>query len=250
MPPSSCGEAFKDMVPSFILIGGVIFLASFTQSLSGFGSALVAMALLPALIGLHVATPFVALFALTIDIILLVRFRQSLDLRAIRPVVIASLVGTPIGVYFFSRIDENIALTLLGLIITGYALYALLDFNMPSLTHPVWAYLAGLLGGLLGGAYNTSGPPVILYADCRKWPPNVFKSNLQGYFIVSSIAVVLSHYFGGNLTSNIWQIFIGTLPFMAAGIIIGLYFAKKLNPLLFRRLVLLLLIFMGFRLIL
>jgi uncharacterized membrane protein YfcA len=248
MPPSSCGEAFKNMESSFFLVGGVIFLAAFTQSLSGFGSALVAMALLPALIGLQVATPFVALFALTIDIVLLIRFRQSLNFGALWPVVFASLIATPMGVYYLSRIDENIALTLLGLILSGYALYAILDFKMPPLAHPMWAYLAGFLGGLLGGAYNTSGPPVILYADCRKWPPNVFKSNLQGYFIFSSFAVVISHYFGGNVTPNIWQIYLGTLPFMAMGILLGLYLSRLLNPVLFRRMVLILLVFMGFRL--
>jgi uncharacterized membrane protein YfcA len=250
MPPSSCGEAFKDMEYSFFQVGGVIFLAAFTQSLSGFGSALVAMAILPALLGLQVATPFVALFALTIDIILLIRFRQSIDIRAIWPVVLAALIGTPMGVNFLSRIDENIALTLLGLVISGYALYALLDFKLPALTHSIWAWLAGFFGGLLGGAYNTSGPPVILYADCRRWPPDVFKGNLQGYFLISSVAVLISHYFSGNLTAEIWLIFLGTLPFVFLGVILGLFLARILNPVLFRKVVLFLLIFMGLRLML
>jgi len=50
----------------------IIFLAVFTQSLSGFGSALVAMALLPALIGIHQAAPLVALVMATIEIFLLI----------------------------------------------------------------------------------------------------------------------------------------------------------------------------------
>ena len=89
---------------------------------------------------------------------------------------------------------------------------------MPRLENPHWAYLAGLFGGMLGGAYNTSGPPVIMYADCRRWPPDVFKGNLQGYFIIVSLAVVVSHALSGNFTFQVWQIFLSTLPFTVLGI--------------------------------
>jgi len=238
------------MESHLILIGGVIFLATLTQSLSGFGSALVAMALLPVIVGLKFATPFVALITLTIEIVLLIRYHHSLHIRSLWPLILASLVGTPMGMYILSQVDEKIALTLLGLVITGYASYALLGFQLPPLEHPIWAYFAGFLGGLLGGAYNTSGPPVILYADCRRWSRDVFKSNLQGYFFVSSVAVVITHYVGGNITFDISKVFLQMLPFMAMGIILGSYLDRILSPALFRRLVLLLLVFMGLRLIL
>lgn len=229
-------------------VGLIIFLAVFTQSLSGFGSALVAMAMLPSLIGIQLATPLVALIALVLEVVLIVRFRQSLDVRAIWRVVLAALIGTPLGVYFLSNVDETISLTVLGLVITGYAIHALLGLKMPLLDKPVWAYLAGLFGGLLGGAYNTSGPPVILYADCRRWSPDVFKSNLQGYFVVSSLAVIASHALNGNLTSQVWRLFWWATPFLLIGLVAGLSLDRWLNPIAFRRIVLVLLVVMGIRL--
>jgi len=232
-----------------ILVGLIVFLAVFTQSLSGFGVALVAMALLPALIGIRLATPLVAVIALTLETILILRYRQALDVKAIWRVVLAALIGTPLGVYFLSRVDEEIALSLLGIVIAGYALYALLGLKMPRLDRPIWAYIAGLFGGLLGGAYNTSGPPVILYADCRRWSQDTFKSNLQGYFVVSSVAVVASHVFNGNLTPQVWDLFWWSTPFVLVGTVAGLSLGRWLNPVMFRRLVLVLLIVMGIRLI-
>lgn len=232
-----------------LLTGGVIFLAAFTQSLSGFGLALVSMALLPAVIGIHVATPLVALVAIAIEIVLLIRYREALDVRAIWRVVLAAVIGTPLGVAFLSRVNENIALTILGLVIAGYALYALFGLKLPRLENSLWAYFAGLVGGMLGGAYNTSGPPVIVYADCRRWPPNEFKSNLQGYFVISSLVVVLSHALNGNITGSVWQMFLWTLPFIALGLIAGLSLDRWLNPVAFRRVVLVLLVVMGLRLI-
>jgi uncharacterized membrane protein YfcA len=230
-------------------VGLVVFLAVFTQSLSGFGSALVAMALLPALIGIRLATPLVALVGFALEIILIVRYRESLDVRAIWRIVLAALVGIPLGVFFLSRADEKISLSLLGVVLAGYAVYALLGLKMPRLDRPTWAYLAGLFGGLLAGAYNTAGPPVILYADCRRWPPDVFKSNLQGYFIVSSVMVVASHMLNGNFTFQVWHLFLWMIPSIIVGLIAGLSLDRWLNPLLFRRLVLVLLLVMGIRLI-
>ena len=74
-----------------IFVGMVVFLAVFTQSLSGFGSALVSMALLPAMIGIRVATPLVAVVALVLEIVLIVRYRQALDIKSIWRVILAAL---------------------------------------------------------------------------------------------------------------------------------------------------------------
>jgi len=230
------------------LVGLAIFLAVFTQSLSGFGVALVAMALLPAMIGIRVATPLVAVVALVLEILLVFRYRHSLDVRAIWRVILAALIATPVGVYFLSNVDENVSLAVLGVVITGYAFYSLLGLKMPLLDGSFWAYLAGLFGGLLGGAYNTSGPPVILYADCRRWPPDEFKSNLQGYFVVSSIAVVTGHALNGNLTPQVWDIFWWMIPFTFVGLVAGLSLDRWLNPAIFRKVVLILLVVMGIRL--
>jgi uncharacterized membrane protein YfcA len=230
------------------LVGSIMFLGAFTQSLSGFGLALVTMALLPPLIGIHLATPLVALVAIIIETVLLLRYREALDVRSIWRVVLASLIGTPLGILFLSRVDENLILSVLGIVIVGYALYALLGLKLPLLENSLWAYLAGLVGGLLGGAFNTSGPPVIVYADFRRWQPTVFKSNMQGYFVITSLAIMIAHALSGNLTTQVWNAFWWTLPFIGIGLLAGLSLDRWLNPTLFRRVVLVLLVVMGIRL--
>ena len=231
-----------------LLVGMVVFLAVFTQSLSGFGVALVAMALLPAVIDLNIATPIVAIVGLVLEGVLVTYYRQSMDVRAVWKIALAAVIGTPFGVFFLTRANERVALGLLGVVIVGYALYALLGLKMPHIKSSIWAYLAGLLGGILGGAYNTSGPPVIIYANCRRWPPDVFKGNLQGYFIIVSSAVAVSHALSGNFTPQVWSMALWTLPFLAVGIVAGLSLDRWLNPTIFRRIVLVLLVLMGVRL--
>lgn len=228
----------------------VIFIAVFTQSLSGFGIALVAMALLPDLIGIRVATPLVALVAITLETTLLLRYHASLNLRAVRPIILASVVGIPIGVLTLRNVKEEFALSVLGVVIAGYALYGLTSFRLPELRHPRWAYLAGFLSGLLSGSYNTGGPPIIIYGNARRWQPAEFKSNLQGLFVVNDILVITSHALSGNFTPEIWRIYAWSLPVIAVGILAGVSLDKHLDPALFRRVVLVLLVILGVRLVL
>lgn len=227
-----------------------IFLGAFTQSLTGFGVALVAMAILPSLWGLQIATPLVALTGIVLESALLIRYHESLQMKSIWRLVAASVVAIPFGIYFLRQLDERLALFILGLIIFGYALYALIGFRLPELHHPLWAWLTGLASGMLGGAYNTAGPPVVIYGNCRRWPPQEFRSNLSGFFIVNSIMVVSTHFLSGNFTREVMSIFWWTLPALALGFIAGQSLDKWLNPSIFRKIVLVVLIVLGIRLML
>lgn len=228
----------------------VVFLGCFTQTLTGFGLALVTMALLPSLIGLHVATPLVALVAITLEILMLVRYHESLKIHSILGLTISALIAIPVGVIYVRQIDEMIALFLLGVVITGYALYALIGFRLPALSNSMWAWIFGFFGGLLGGAYNTSGPPAVIYGNCRQWSPQEFKSNLAGYFMIGSIMVVATHALSGNFTPDVWLNFWWTLPALILGFFIGQSTDKWLSPELFRHIVLVMLIILGLRLML
>lgn len=232
-----------------VLLLVVIFAAVFVQSAAGFGVALVAMAALPPLLGLTTAAPLVALIALLLEVFLVVYYRRALRIQNIWRVTAASLVGIPPGVLFLKKLPEQILLTALGVLIAGYALYALLRLRLPRLERPLWAYLFGFAAGLLGGAYNTSGPPVIVYGSCRGWEPAEFKGNLQGFFLVSSLVVAGSHYLGGNLTPAVWRGFWLSLPALGLGLAAGLSLDRYIRPAPFRTGVLLLLLVLGLRLV-
>lgn len=227
-----------------------IFLGAFTQSLTGFGVALVAMAILPSLVGLKVATPLVAMSALTLESLLLFRYRKSFQVKSVWMLMVASLVAVPFGVYVLSRFDEQVALFVLGFVIAGYALYALIGLRLPELQHPLWAGLAGLISGMLSGAYNTGGPPAVIYGNCRKWSPQEFKSNLSGFFIMNSFTVVFTHFLSGHVTREVLHFFWWGLPAVAIGFLAGQSLDRWLNPELFRKIVLVVLIVLGIRLML
>jgi len=227
-----------------------VFFAVFTQSLAGFGVALVSMALLPALIGIQIAVPLVAVLALVLETILAIRYRNSFNIKTIWPMALASIVGIPLGVWLLKGVDEVIITKLLGFIITSYALYALLKFQLPKLRHLLWGLGAGFLSGIFGGAYNIAGPPYIIYGDCRRWSPTEFKGNLQGLFVVNSLVVFISHFAGGNMIPIVWNYFLWSLPALILGIVAGTSLDRFIAPEQFRKIVLCLLVVLGIRLML
>jgi uncharacterized membrane protein YfcA len=223
----------------------VTLFASFTHTLAGFGSALVTMPILAKLLGVQVAAPLAALIVPTIEFLLLIRYRESFNLRVVWRLIAGAAVGIPLGVWSLRQVNERIILTVLGVVLISYALYAFLKLKLPELQHSVWAYGFGFIAGLLNGAYNTSGPPIIIYGNCRGWKPAEFKANLQGFFTVAGLWVILNHAFNGNLTPFVWQHYLLSWIAIAIGMWLGLKLDRHIDQAMFRKIVLAMLVILG-----
>ncbi len=228
-------------------IAGVLFLAALTQSITGFGLALVSMPLLSLLIGLPQATALVAVISVVVETGLLRRYWASLRWQPVWRLIVASFLGVPLGVVFLKRLPEDLMMAGLGLLLAGYGLYGLAGWRLPQLRARIWAWLMGLLAGALGGAYNTSGPPVILYGHARRWPPAEFKANLQAFFLTNSTVVFLSHLGAGDITAATWRQTLWALPALLLGLWLGGYADRLLSPQRFRQIVLAALVLLGLR---
>ena len=227
----------------------IILFASFTQGVAGFGLGLVSMPLIIGALGIQPAAALVALIGFITRVVLLIYYRQSINLKIVTRLTIASLFALPIGVLVLQRLDGPFVQTLLGMVIAGYALYALLNLRLPEIAHPMWAYGFGFVSGLLGGAYNTSGPPLVMYGTSRRWPPAEFKSNLQGYGLVNTLVIIGLHAIAHDYTNAVMHNFIITLPAMALGLVLGLGTSRFINQAMFRRMVLVMLLVVGLKLI-
>ncbi len=233
-----------------IPFAAIIIFACFVQAVAGFGLPLIAMPVLIALFGIRAAVPLMAIIILQQQLIMIVRYRLSLNVRAVARISAAAVLGIPIGVLFLSRIPEAITISVLGLILIFYVLYSFLKLPVPQLQSQLWAYIFGFLGGIGGGAYNMAAPPMIIYADTQRWPPRIFKANLQGFFLIITIAAIITHAFSGNITRTILNQSLLAVPFVLIGAFAGFALDRFINPTRFRQIVLGLLLIMGFSLIL
>ena len=233
----------------FMWVAVIIFVVAVIQSVAGFGTALVGMPLLVTVVGFGIASPLVAMIGLTLEAVILIRYHADVNFTVVWRLILAAVVGVPLGILAIKRLDEQLVLTLLGVIIVAYAIYGLLNLTLPHLEGNGWAYLAGFLSGVLGGAYNTAGPPVAIYGNCRRWPPDVFRGNLQGFFLAVDLVVVANHTAVGNVTRSVLQAYAVSLIPLFAGFLVGTALAKRVAPAVFSRIVLVMLVLVGLRLV-
>jgi hypothetical protein len=145
-----------------LLLFGIVFVAALLQTTSGFGFALMAMPLVALVIGVKAAAPLVALVGLTLYAVNLVRYRRGFDRRVALPLAVAMALGVPLGVWSLGNLDEQIVKSVLAVVLIAYALYGVWKPRTAPLRSSLWAYPAGFLAGVLGGAFNTPGPPASL----------------------------------------------------------------------------------------
>lgn len=204
-----------------LIVIGILFLSTFIRSALGFGDALIAMPLLTMLVGLQVATPLTAMGATTIAITILLRAWKKVDLKDAWRLILATLVGIPIGIFFLKTAPELIVKSLLGIIIAGFGLYNLVIPNLPEIKNENWAYLTGVIAGILGGAYNTNGPPVVIYGMLRRWDPEKFRATLQGTLFPTGLAILITHGLAGMWTPQVVNLYLFSLPVILIAVLIG-----------------------------
>lgn len=204
-----------------LLVLATLFFSTFIRSALGFGDALIAMPLLAMVVGLQVATPLTAMAATTIAMTILVKAWKKVDVKAAWRLVLTTWIGIPIGIYFLKAAPDVIVKSLLGLIITGFGFYNLIVPDLPRLLNENWAYLTGLIAGILGGAYNTNGPPVVIYGMLRRWDSEKFRATLQGYFLPTGAAILITHGIAGMWTREVIGLYLYSIPVIMGAVLIG-----------------------------
>ncbi len=232
-------------MPTELAILLIFVVAMFVQTSTGFGSALISMSFLISMLGPDVAAPLFALSFSSVSIIITYRYRHELKFRNIWRIMLAGLVGVPIGVGIISQWNETITLFIFGSFVCAYAVYSLFGFKPPPTQHKGWQWLTGLLAGMISGAFNTSGPVYIVYGDTQRWQPFEFKGNLQLLFFVNSIMTTTNHFLFGNMTQEIFGLWLYAIPGITIGIGLGLFMDRFIQPEPFRKVVLVLLFMSG-----
>jgi len=228
----------------------IVFVAAVLQSLTGFGFALVVMPLVTLVIDLKTAAPLIALAGLTAYTVNLIRFRQAVDVGELARLGAASVLGIAVGIWVLVRVDELAINCAMGAILIAYAAYALLRPEAPRQPAQWWAYPAGFLAGCLGGAYNTPGPPVVIYGSLRQWPKDEYRAILQTLFFINGVLIVSSHLLARHMVQQVWTLYAWAAPALLLGLWTGARLDRRVDQERFRRLVTAMILVLGASLLL
>ncbi len=225
------------MESTVILIGVILLLASFAQGLTGFGFALISIPLLSLLIDVKHAVPLGALCGLVINIYLAVELNEHIKYLELKNLILGAVIGIPIGVIFLTQANTDLIKDILGVVILVFVLFSITNVFKRSGLNRRWGYLFGFLSGIFGGAFNTNGPPILVYFYLQGWDKNKQKASITGFFIITTIIIVSSHFISGLTTVGVLKDFIIYLPFILIGLIAGSRLFKKVSTEIFQKII-------------
>jgi len=230
-----------------VIIAGlvVIFFAGLIQGLTGFGFALVAVPIMTLFLSPKEVVPVVLIHAILIVAVILYEARKWVDLKRIWPLMIAGIVGIPLGTYLLIFLQEGTLKILIGSVIVVFALAFLKGFRKQIKAEKLAFAPVGFISGLLAGSTMMGGPPVILFFTNQGLSKNVFRANIVLYFTAVSLAAIPAYVAGGLITKEVMKYAVLLLPALIAGGLTGIRLARAVQEQLFEKIVLIILIVAG-----
>lgn len=171
--------------------------------------------------------------------------RPRTGLKAIWPLVVGAIVGTPLGVLILVRADE----TLLRLLVAA-AVFVSAVANLAGgrgHTHEarpdpvVRQGLVGVLGGVIRGATSMGGPPIVLYQHWIGGGSLRIRGRLFAYFFWVGVPATLLVVPSGVFTREVLRDSALALPALAVGLVGGRFLRPHIPEAWFGRLSMLLL---------
>jgi len=212
-----------------LVVVAVFFGATLIRSALGFGEALIAVPLLAFVLPVKVAAPIAVLVSITVAAVVVAQDWRHLQLRSAVRLVLSSLPGIPLGLILLRTVPEPIVKGALGLVVAGFAIYALRRPAMQELTDDRRAWLFGAGAGVLGGAYGMNGPPLVVYGALRRWSPEQFRATLQGYFLPASVLGMIGYGAAGLWTPTVNRYYLLSLPTALLAIALGRVINRRLD---------------------
>ena len=232
-----------------IIILCIVFISTLIRSTFGFGDALIAMPLLSLFLNIKIVTPLFALIAFFVATSILIKNWQKVEFKAAWRLILASLVGIPIGLWYLADVNESIIKLALGILVILFSVYSIIKPKINQLQGEKYSWIFGFIAGILGGAYNTNGPPIVIYSSLKRWNPQNFRATLQGYFFTTGILVISGHAIAGNFTNSVLTYFIFCIPIALVAVIIGARLNKKIPVEKFHKYIYIILFILGIMLI-
>jgi uncharacterized membrane protein YfcA len=213
----------------------ILLAASLIQGFFGFGFGIVAMSCLTLTQDLvHAAGVVNITGILSIGWIAFQLRRhvlRKLALRMLPPV----LAGVLVGVTALRHVERDLMVSLLGVSVLAISVWNLARPRLAPSESPRLDRAVALLGGLLGGAFNTGGPPIIIHLYRRPENPEALKATILWLFLAISLSRLPVAAAQGLIDESVWMEAALTAPAVVAGAATGVALARRIQPDRFRR---------------
>ena len=223
---------------SLLLFGA--FFAGIVQGATGFGSGIVLNAF-----WLHILEPSAAISlnivsCLFVSALPIYKLRKTLDFSKLKSFVFFGVIGIPTGLLILTMTDPSIFKTTVGFILVIFSIWKFKskDILINFKSNPALDKLIGFISGILGGFAALGGILPTIWVNLQRLPKNTQRGTYEPFIFITSIAAVISFYFAGFLTLDIFYNFLKAFPALMLGSWIGIKIYALINEALFRQVIL------------
>lgn len=213
----------------------VLAFAAAFQGFIGFGFGILAMSGLTLSHDLLHAQGVVNLGGLVVTGAVAWGLRGHVLWAPVRRMLPSLVIGVALGVTALRTLDRELMVRLLGATVVMIAGWNLLRPRVRESETPFWDVMAGLGGGLLGGAFNTGGPPMIAHLYRRAAPPDAIKASIQFLFLTVGLCRAPIAMAQGLMGPAIYLDALVSVPMILLGLALGIWAGRRVDTQSFRR---------------
>ena len=207
---------------AFVLAGALV--GGFVNGLTGFGTGLTALPLWLQAVEPLVAAQLVSAASVVGHVTMLPAIWHAIDWRRLAPMLVAGLVGVPIGTWVLPWISLAVFKSLVGCLLIGYCAFMLFAAGRVRLSAGGRGAEAaiGLAGGVLGGLAGLSGALPTVWATLKGWPKDERRVLFQAFNMTILSAMLVASLVQGQIGLRFLVALGVALPATLLGVYLGI----------------------------
>lgn len=214
----------------------ITFVGSTVFSTIGFGIGVTSIPILLLVFDPQTAVIVINTVSLLMFVLVIYQTREHIQLREAMPIIIAGLVGMPIGVFILGSVDSSVLKIGIASAIIALTLLGVFNVGVPLVKSKITGPVVGLIVSILLNAFGIGGALILLFALARDWQRHAVRGTLALYFLVVEGAGVIGYGVSGLFTLERGLIVLIVIIPVALGFGFATLIHRRLNETIFRRL--------------
>lgn len=212
------------------IVSAVSVVSGILQTVTGFGSAVVLMMVVPSFFDLVTSSAISSSISMGIGIALAWNFRKEIEWKVCVLPAVLYLVSSVAVVYVVKDINLDVLTMAFGIFLVILALYFLLFSDRVSF-EANWktASLCSICSGITAGLFSIGGPLMALYFVAASRDKESYIGNIQFSFTVSNIMTFLTRINRGIYTMEMLPVTLFGLAGIMLGREIGLKILNRID---------------------
>lgn len=228
---------------TFFVLLLVVAVSGTVRGFAGFGAGMVFMPVAAALVGPKIAVVIIWLVDTLPTLPILVPAFRQVRWKTVLPVLAGYAPALPLGIWWLTTGNVDLLRWAISLAVLAAVAVLWSGWRYSGERSPVLAASAGAFSGVIGGATQLAGPPVVIYWLSSDAPAWQFRANVIVYFFMTTILSGSAMAVAGLFTARAATYAAVFAPVYAVGVYAGQRLFSRASEKFFRRLAFCLILF-------